>query len=402
MEAKNMQSDSYQSGEAVLLTSSSTQEGESPTAFVKRLLADLRADYPQLGQIQLSSIPIPLTKLDAWSYWLAAEMIEQWRNLPAKGTAVEEVIAEFGLVRLEGEEIPLFDQLDQGEEKASISAELAMRIAGIRHRYSQWQLFHPDVQQWLKQEMETLSNWFNQLPIPDSSPAGSERCLAQLRVNAKAIQSKARLQLKEKLLPLRQAGSRSALEFLKNLGERLTHIYEDYETQLQQCFKQENSAWRAFNSLSAQLQQRTFLPRRQPVEIEAILQALFKAHQFKLDVEMYTQACQIVGGLRQQIYLYAAEIVQADALLSRMRAELLLNCPHEPVFGPVLKKSLATRVDGLKLLRGIERLVGCPLNQCGKLRSGQQALIQRQMLAHLRPLCLEVYARGYAEITSLT
>jgi hypothetical protein len=402
MEATNLQSDFYQSGEAVLLMSHSTQEGESPTALVKRLLADLRQNHPQLDHIQFSSIPLPVAKLDAWSYWLAAEMVDQWRNLPVKRSSVEAVIAEFGLVRLEGEEIPLLEKLDQGEQMASISAELAMRVAGIRHRHSQWQLFHPDLQQWLKQEIDTLSNWFIQLPVPESSPEGTAKCLAQLRVNAKAIQSKARLRLPEILQPLQEAGSRPSLEFLKDLGERLTNLYEEYETQLQQHFKQENSAWRALNSLSDQLQQRTFLSRRQPVDMEAIFQALFKAHRFKLEVEMYTQACQIIGWLRQQIHLYGARIVQTDALLTRMKAELLVNCPHEPIFAPVLKKHLATRVDGLKLLRGIERLVGCPLNQWGTLRSGQQALVKRQILAHLRPLCLEVYARGYAEITSLT
>ncbi len=401
MEVRSVRSDSDQSGEAVLLMSSSTQAGESSTALLKRLLTDMRYDYPQLNNIHLSSIPLPLSKLADWNYWLAAEMIDQWRRLPAEGISVAGVMAEFGLLKVEGDTFPLLEMLDQGEQSVSISAELALRVAEIRHRHSQWQLFHPDLHQWLNQEVETLSKWFSQLPIPYSAQNSLGGCLAQLRVHAAAMQAKVRLRLPGVLSPLQQAGSHLALAFLKDLGETLTHRYEAYERKLEHCFKQENSAWRAFNSLSAQLQPRTFMSRRQPVEIEVVLQALFKAHQFKLEVEMYTQACQIVGGLRQQIHLYAAEIVQADALLVRIKSELLVNCPHEPILGPVLKKYLANRIDGLKLLRGIERLVGCPLNQWGQLRSGQQAVVQRQILAHLRPLCLEVYARGYAELADV-
>jgi hypothetical protein len=401
MEVRSVRSDSDQSGEAVLLMSSSTQVGESPTALFKRLLADMRYDYPQLNDIHLSSIPLPLSKLEDWNHWLAAEMINQWRRLPAEGISVAGVIAEFGLLKVKGDTIPLLEMLDQGEQGISISAELALRVAEIRHRHSQWQLFHPDLQQWLNQEVETLSKWFSELPIPYSAQNSLGGCLAQLRVHAASMQAKVRPRLQEILLPLQRAGSYSALAFLKDLGEALTRRYEEYETQLEHCFKQENSAWRAFNSLSAQLQPRTFMSKRQPVDIEVVLRALFKAHRFKLEVEMYTQACQIVGGLRQQIHLYAAEIVQADALLVRMKSEFLVDRTHEPIFGPVLKKYLATRIDGLKLLRGIERLVGCPLNQWGKLRSGQQAVVQRQVLAHLRPLCLEVYARGYAELANV-
>jgi len=203
-------------------------------------------------------------------------------------------------------------------------------------------------------------------------------------------------------VPLRHSGSRSVLKLLKKLGETLTSICANYEAKRQNCLRREGAAWRAYYSLSAQLENRSLIPRRRKVEREALLQAISKASSFKLEAEIYTLASQVVGSLRQQTHVHAVSVAQVDALLGSLQSFFIKRCPTEPIFAPILKQYLAERVDISKLRRKIEVLVGCSLNQWGSLKSAQQTVLREQILAQIRPLCLEIYAECYHWLIDLS
>jgi hypothetical protein len=97
----------------------------------------------------------------------------------------------------------------------------------------------------------------------------------------------------------------------------------------------------------------------------------------------------------------AVELVQANDFLTRLREELTQSISSEPFFAPLLKQSLAQRLEPIKFRREIECALGYPLNHWGKLRRSQEATLRQQILSQLNPICLEIYAHCYIEIIDM-
>ncbi|NJM64556.1 MAG: hypothetical protein HC851_02240 [Acaryochloris sp. RU_4_1] len=385
--------------QAFLLISSSNQEDKNIVTLLQHVLSEASTVYPQLSAIRAYALPCSIPQLQDWSYWLATEVIDQWRYQPTTKPSLDTVIAKLGLAPIDnGEMSPLLATLNSGIAGTSLSAELAAQITSLRHQYAQVKLSPTEVQAWLDLKMATLSEWFAPPANSASLPLETPTCLMQIEANADSQRAKIGLHLQEVLLTSRQSGLHYTLDFLKVLGEKLTSIYTDYEAQRQSYLRRETSAWRAFYNLSAQLQQRTFSPKRQQENFEAALQGLLKAYTFKLESELYTQACQLVGGLRQAIHLQAVAIVQANAFLVRLKNKFIQQSVSEPMFAPLLKHHLAQQVDLSKLRWEIEGQVGCPITQWGGLSQTQEAVVRQRLLAWLNPLCLEVYAQCYANL----
>lgn len=293
MATERLQSDWEQAAKAVVIVSLG-EKSEDTIALVRRLISEASSSYPQLSKLNFLPIPLPIPQLETWTYWLAAEAVGRWRDISVESISVEAIASEIGLVNTETT-YPLISALDKTALGTSLSAELAARLQLLYKQQNQRQLPISSLHKWLEQEVAGLSDWFTPPPqkIDTSSIFSSNAgagCLSQLNTNAVALRSKSRLQLQEFFVPLRHSGSRSVLKLLKNLGETLTSICANYEAKRQNCLRREGAAWRAYYSLSAQLENRSLIPRRRKVEREALLQAISKASSFKLEAEIYTLA----------------------------------------------------------------------------------------------------------------
>lgn len=406
MESERWQSDWEQAAKAVVLVSIGGRSEET-IALVRHLICEARTTYPQLSDLNVLPIPSPVPQLETWTNLLAAEVVARWRDLSVENITPEAIAKELGLTSNETP-LPLISALDKTDSGTSLSAELAVRLQLIGEQQSQQRLSNSSLHKWLEQEVAELSNWFTPPPQKaDTSSVFSSRetavgCLSQLQANAATIRSKSRFQLQEFLVPLRHSGSRTVLRLLKTLGEMLTSICADYEAKRQNCLRREGAAWRAYYSLSAQLENRSLIPRQRKVEREAVLQAISKACHFKLEAEMYALAAQIVGSLRQQTHGYAVTLAQADAILASLQNYFIERCSTEPIFAPILKQYLTERVDLSKLRRKLEVLVGYSQNQWGSLKSAQQVVLREQILAQIRPMCIEIYAECYRALINLS
>jgi hypothetical protein len=388
--------------ENILLIISSKQEDAGTAQLVDRVLYESSSTYPQLSNISTLQVSLQRLRLQDWSYWLAGEVVDQWLNIPSIGISVDAIIAKLGLASSENKTAAFLSTLNAGAAGESLSSDLLSRIELIRDRYSYLKSYSStDLQQWLEQENIELSHWFSPPQKISSFPNAPLTGLERVQFNAEALHIKTQLYLKEALVSWRQAGLHSTLQFLQALGETLTHIYSGYDKQRQTYKSKEDSAWRAFNNLRTQLLQHSLLDKKRQVTFDAVLQGLLKAYSFKLEAEIYTQACQLVGRLRQDIHLLAFEFVQANSFLSRLKDEFTKNSPSEPFLAPLLKQSLTQSLDPIKFRREIESVIGCPLNQWGRLKQSQEAMIRQQVLSRLNTLCLEVYAQCYASIMSL-
>ena len=387
--------------EDILFIISSSQEDGGTTQVVRRVISESSSTYPQLVNVRPVQISLQRSKLQEWSCWLAEEVVDQWLNFTSTGSSVDAVMANLGLVESENKPSNLLATLSAGVAGVSIASELQWHINSIRDQYNQLNYSHVELQQWLEQKNTELANWFASTAknsVPYNSPHTG---LDRVQFNAEAANIKTRLYFKEALVSWRQAGLHLTLNFLQALGERLTTLYADYDKQRQTYKIKEDSAWRAFNNLSAQLQQRSFISRKRAVTFDAVLQGLLKAYSFKLEAEVYSQACQIVGKLRQEVYLLAFDFVQANDFLKKLKDEFRKNSSGEPFFAPLLKQSLTQRLDPIKFRREIESVLGTPLNRWGSLRQSQEAIIRQQFFSQLNPLCLEIYANCYASLISL-
>jgi hypothetical protein len=387
--------------EDILFIISSSQEDGGTAQVVRRVLSESSRTYPQLANVRSVQISLQRSRLQNWSCWLAVEVVDQWLNFTSTGSSVDAVMANLGLAESENKPSNLLAALGAGVAGVSVASELQWHINSMRDQYNQLNYSHAELQQWLEQKNIELSDWFASTPqhsVPHNLPHTG---LDRVQFNAEAVNIKTRLYFKEALVSWRQAGLHLTLEFLQALGERLTTLYADYDKQRQTYKIKEDSAWRAFNNLSTQLQQRSFISRKRAITFDAVLQGLLKAYSFKLEAEVYSQACQIVGKLRQEVYLLAFDFVQANDFLKRLKDEFRQNSSSEPFFAPLLKQSLTQRLDSIKFRREIESVLGTPLNRWGSLRQSQEAIIRQQIFTQLNPLCLEVYANCYSNLISL-
>jgi hypothetical protein len=387
--------------EDILFIVSSSQEDGGTAQLVHRVLSESSSMYPQLSNVRSIQVSLQKSRLQDWSCWLAVEVVNQWLNFPLTGSSVDTVIANLGLAKSENKNSNLLVALSAGVSGASLSSELLWQVNSIRDQYNQLNYSSAELQPWLEQKNIELSNWFSSTLENSVSQNLPTTGLDRIQFNAEALHIKTRLHFKEAMVSWRQAGLHLTLKFLQTMGENLTNIYADYDRQRQAYKTKEDSAWRAFNNLRTQLQELSFTSRKRAVTFEGVLQGLLKAYSFKLEAEVYSQACQVVGKLRQEIHLLSFEVVQANDFLKRLKAEFQERSPSEPFFAPLLKQNLTQRLDPIKFRREVEGVLGSPLSSWGSLRQSQSAIIRQQILSQLNPLCLEVYAKCYASMLSL-
>lgn len=390
MESIKLQFDWEQSSEAIVFISLGGK-GDS-FSLVQSLVAEASTRYPQLNQLNFVQVPLPIDKLENWSYYLAAQLIAQWRELSVPKHSVEIIINELGLSNAASGGT-FFAALDQTATLTPIRLQLDKRLESLKQR----QPNHPsDKIKWLEQEAKSLAEWFTQLPPAPSgsyhSSVEASGCLAQLQSNMLALRSKILRQLEDYFSQMWQVGTRSLLLLLNSLIETFDRIRASFEAQRHDSLRCESSAWRAYYNLRSQLEEHSWrLFGQSSPKWEAVLSALAHAYKFKLEAEIYTQSAQLVGELAQQTRLHADSVEQIDTLFASLQNHYTQRGWVEPLFLPLLKNFLS-RVNSAHLRSELENSMGCSFDRWGTLDSTQTTALSEQILDRLRPLCLEVYA----------
>ena len=392
MESEKRQFDWKQFSEAIVLINAGGNGDEF--SLLRRLISEASDRYPQLSQLHFTHIPLPIHKLESWSYWLAAQVVAQWHELPMEDPSVTTVIDKLGLSSAESRAL-LLDALDETATGTSLNLQVAKRIQMLSEQLRQQKLTPTQQQQCLEQEATKLAAWFTQ---PLSAPAqvsqslmAESGCLAQLHFNMLELRSKTQ-RLLQNYLSRQRAGAQALLPWLDSLVKALHGIRADYEAQQQDYLRQESSAWRAYYKLSMPLEERKWGLSRSRLHWEAALRALAMAYEFKLGAQMYASAAQLVGELVQQTRLWIGSVVKVSVMLDNLEGWLAKRGSVEPLFVPLLKKSLAEQIEPAQLLSDLESWVGCTLDQWSTLDPTQMASLCEQIMARTRPLCLEVYA----------
>jgi hypothetical protein len=381
------------SAAAVLL--SSGKSGEQDIALVRRLATDASARYPQLLNLRFTPISLPLERLENWAHLMAADAIRQWRTRSSEeDPAIAVFLAELGLARADGT-VPLLDELRQAGTDTPLKQELNDRIQDLHTQLSQGTVAASNIQAWLEQEVAKLSDWFAQVPLDTSvlfgSPADAAGCSIKLQLYAPTLHTKTLEKLKTCFTLLRRLGSKVILQQLGLLTQSFQEIRADYEVQRRESLRRENSAWRAYDNLTTQPTPKWSLAKRVQFDWKATLRALNLAYCCKLEAETYALASQLVGDLIQQTHRYSVALHQTDTLLAHLQKWFLEHCPLESTFPSLLRSFLAERLNPLDLRRELEQWTGHPLEQWGITATLKPELLREQILARVRPVCLDVY-----------
>jgi hypothetical protein len=375
-----LQFDWEQSSEAIALISLGGKE-ESIFSLVQSLVSEASVKYPQLSHLRFVHVPLPIAKLESWSYYLAAQLVAQWRELPLTKHSVD-VVRELGLSNAESRD-SFFTALNGTTLSTPLTTQLTVRIESLKQPRQQQRVSEQRL--WLERETTQLAQWF-------TSPTEENSCSAQLQFNVIALRTKILGQLQGYFDQMQLVGSRSLLMWLNSLSESFDGIRANYEAQRQDSLRRESSAWRAYYNLNPQIEGNWRLFDRDRLDWQAILSALTTAYNFKLKAEIYTQAAQLVGELAQKTRLYANSVQDIDALFARMQNYFSDRGAVESLFLPLLKNFLAERVNIMQLRAEIENWAGCQCDRWHTLESSHTTALREQILLRIRPLCLEVYA----------
>lgn len=198
MEPGKLQFDWEQSSEAIALISLGGKE-ERSFSLVQSLISEASTQHPQLSHLRFVHVPLPIAKLESWSYCLAAQLVTQWRELPLPKYSVEKVVSELGLSDAESGE-PLFTALD----KTALTVRLTTYIESLKQQCQQKP--SSEQRQWIEGQAIELDRWFTQ--IPATAPTAESGCLAQLQSNVLAVRAKLLAQLQGHFDQMQQVGSR--------------------------------------------------------------------------------------------------------------------------------------------------------------------------------------------------
>lgn len=354
--------------------------------LIDKLVFSTAANHSHLPQIDLENVLLASSKPESWSYWLAVQLIEQWRCLPISDSSVQTqtVIEKLGLCVKESEEV-LINVLDKTPEDASLTLELASRINSIRLQQYQRKLSPKDKLLWLDHEANKLAQWFSQLSVPSqSSQAYATRgFLAQMHANAVVVRERTQQQLQDCLIRVGNTGTKELLKWLGCLNQEFDHIYVNYDAQRQKNLELESSAWRAFYTL------RGTIGAGCPNE-QLVIRALEKAFDLKLKAELYAQAMHIVSELKRSVSRYSTTVSQIDVALVDLQCWLSQNTVTKPFVANLLLEQLE-QMDTEQLCNRLENRWVSDLGQSGILAPHQLSEISEEILEYIRPLCKKMY-----------
>jgi hypothetical protein len=401
MEPENLKLVWEESSAAAVLFSSG-KAGEQSIALVRRLATDASARYPQLMDLQFAPISLPVSRLETWTYLMAAESVRQWRTLVVEESETETYLMELGLISPAGTS-PLLDALNQVGTETPLVKGLNERIQAL-YQQPQENFSALQYRTWIVQESANLADWF--LGMPTSAAILSQSleeiggCIVQLQLYAPTLHDKTLKKLKTCFAQLRRSGSQVVLNQLNLLSQALQNVRADYEGLRRDNLHKENAAWRAYDNLMAQSNPcKWVFFQKDHLDWKAALRALKLAYTCKLEAEAYGLASQLVGDLIQQTHRYMASLAQTDTLLSNLQKWYLEHCPSESVLPSLLRSFLVERMNPLELRRSLEIWAGHPLEQWGAAKSLPREVLREQILTRIRPLCLEVYGECCTAVT---
>lgn len=349
-----------------------------PATFVEN-----NAELSKLNNVDTSITQHTISEeiIKARIYWLAADLVSQWRSLPAERWDLETVFQEFN------------PELKEGISEFTLSTSLLLNcLAYSKTSYSS-----------LLVELEkNYSEQFNLLKnrgivktlvpvtvdITNFLLVSTEKCIQELQDNFESVTTKAYQNLEIHFYYLRDFGTNSVMDCMVFLIQELENLIKEYELKCQFYEDLIASSKQSFNNLSLQLLK--WRPFSIKPTVESVFNALFVSYKLQLELKLYGAACQLLKMLKERVDKYTDSVAIIDKWLSELQSWFSLQYPLEPV-NPTLLKDLSYRVEPILFRKEIEEYINLTLYEWNSLDETQLKDLKEQILSRVQLVCWEHY-----------
>lgn len=321
-----------------------------------------------------------------WVCWIAAKVVEDWRDLNPNSISPEIVTIEINLSRATEETI--LNHLDKYNNSKLLSVEIVVRIAQMIEAIKKVNNFLSlNLKEKLDEQVRELVDWFEQNSasssyVPPANLSPKER----IHLKKQELSSQRRAQLERTYLKLKNLGSRALLNWMNKLDELLVESLDYYEQKRSECQKNEDSSRKAYYTLIKDLNK----VYRFQTDWQTIKLGLNSYFTWKLKIEWYYQICRLLDEAREQVRGYIDLAIGWDEYLENLQNWFRSQCLQEPLFAPMLEKHRHD-LDAVRLLRELEKAVGFSFNKWLSLNPEQNKLLKQQLILKLQPFCSDLY-----------
>lgn len=342
-----------------------------------------------------SQIAITDETIKARIYWLAADLVSQWRSLPAERWDLSTIFQDLNPERTEN--LPEFNFTSSlllnslANSKINCSSLVVNLEKNYREFFSnQFNYFNSNnVTVWLVPATVDVTKFLIE---------STQKCLQQLEDNFELITTQAHQKLELHFLFLQSFGTDAAIESLLFLIQELEVLIKNYSSYSQEYESLIESSKQSFRNLSSQLSKWWIANKKH--KASSALNALFLSYKLQLEVQINNAGHQLLIILKERIEKYIDSLSTIDRWLSELQGWFSLQYPLEPI-NPSLLRDLTYRIDPMIFKEEIEKWAKLPLCEWNTLNEAQNFQLKEQILIRLQQVCWEHYTEALLVIEKL-
>lgn len=340
----------------------------------------VNSSYQKLSTaINTTSVELAIANplVEAWVYWLAADVVSQWRSLPAEEYSLESIFEELN-PELDGEKSNLFNALTKTKNNNSFLEELDKEVE------KNYQLpFHyftnRGIVNCLLPSTERLTNYLTTF---------LSNCLEQLKDNFDDLQPQLHQKQQAYFYLLKTAGTKITLNYLENLSREYNLLLKRCQLKLQENSDKTNDCKKSFEILSAQVFQWWEFSKQK--KAEAVLNALLLSYKYQLLTRVYNVVCELLTQLESQLEQHILIVREVDYYLELLQTSYLKGYALDAVTDNFLKCYLSPKVN----VQEVEKWLDSKYNFI-KLNDNELLHLKQEILIHLKPYCFDFYTECF-------
>lgn len=337
-----------------------------------------------------SSLAIAPETIEAWVYWLAADVVGRWRSLPVEKCDLATIFAEVN------------PQLIENSPGFTSTSSLLLISLVSKLSYNVHTSLLVEIEKKYQEKIKEQFNYLNDSQIVEKLILAiaditkllvdlSQEFSQQLKINFDTVTTKAYQNLQIYFYHLKDFGTDTAIDDLTCLILEIEKLIKNYESRYQEYELLAESSQYSFIKLSSELSQWWVYKKKEKATL--VLNALFLSYKLRMESKVYKASYEILIKLKEDVETHIITVATIDRWLSDLQAWFLLAYPLEPA-SPNLLKDLSNRIDSVKFQQQIEHNVNVSLYEWSSLDENRVKFLKENILSQLQAVCLNHYKQS--------
>lgn len=248
-------------------------------------------------------------------YWLAADLVSQWRSLPAERWDLETIFQELNP--------------ELKESSANFTLTHSLLINCLAYSQNSYRSLLVEIEESYSQQFGYLKNQDKvKLLIPATVDitkflnTSIEECTKQLQNNFESVTTNAYQKLEMHFYYLRDFGTDSVIDCTVLLMQELELLIKKYESDCQIYEDLIDSSKQSFNNLSFQLLEKfkwlMQIFSKKPT-VDEVFYALFMSYKLQFELKLFSAGYQLLKMLKERVDKYIDSVSTIDRWLSELQ-----------------------------------------------------------------------------------